>query len=247
MQPFFSTLLFLGGVLSLFPIVQGEGEVVRKIPEDLRMKTEQKNVAEDVHEIFVNGSAIVYVTQGDTNSLTLEGNDSVIAKTSVTQTDGKFILITEKRVLENVRFLMPKLTCKMTLKNVSKAVSREGAQIKLGTLRSDALDLEVHDNGRIDVVLNGNSVSSFIERSGQIFIAGTVDKQVAVLAGDGLYEANGLTSRECKVDVFRDGTAFVIASDLLTVNINENGKVNYSGNPAQIISNVSQTGKLIPH
>jgi hypothetical protein len=91
---------------------------------------------------------------------------------------------------------------------------------------------------------HANMVRSRVTGSGQIKLEGVAEVHDVVINGPGMVATAGLITQQSTVSIIGSGKCEVNSNDKLTVRINGSGKVFYSGNPANLNSNLSGSGEL---
>jgi hypothetical protein len=110
---------------------------------------------------------------------------------------------------------------------------------------SNHLSLQAYGAGRINMeVAHADLIQAQITGSGQISLKGECRKLDVVINGSGSVLSAGLIAQQSQVSITGPGKCEINSQEELSVNINGNGKVYYTGNPATILSNSSGNGGL---
>jgi hypothetical protein len=231
----------------------------------------------------------LYLKQGNTNSVELEGDPEVLAKIE-TEVEGDKLSIGPKS--ENGWFNWnwrdwndsEKIVAYVTMKDIEGVyVSGSGdliAETKLTgndmelkvsgsgnlTAEIDAEDVDANVSGSGDLTLSGKmrSLDSGISGSGKIMFNGSVvDFVDASISGSGRFEATG-TAREikstisgsgrvnavdlvvdrCNVRISGSGSVQVNVKTSIDASISGSGSLSYKGNPSQVNSHSSGSGRV---
>jgi hypothetical protein len=184
-------------------------------------KTESRQV-NGFTKIDLTGVGEVTITQGPTESLTIEADDNVLPVLTSDVSDSTLKLGTKRRT--TVRTRSP-IRYRVTVKDLTGiSMSGSGSVIAKG-LQLPALRVDMSGSGTIN-------------------LGGSADKQDIEMSGSGRYEAAELSSQEVTVEISGSGEVAVAASRVLKVDISGSGTVTYSGDPS-VEQDVSGSGKLI--
>ncbi len=91
------------------------------------------------------------------------------------------------------------------------------------------------DLGRIELDISG---------AGAVELSGTADEQDISMSGAGGYDGSDLISRICKISISGVGGAEVFVTEDLEATVSGIGGVSYSGNPANVHSDISGLGSV---
>jgi hypothetical protein len=184
-------------------------------------KTESRQVS-GFTKIDLAGVGEVTITQGSTESLTVEADDNVLPVLTSKVSDSTLRLGTKPRT--TVRTRSP-IRYRVTVKDLTGiSMSGSGSVIAKG-VRVPALRVDMSGSGTIN-------------------LSGSADKQDIEMSGSGRYEAAELSSQEVTVEISGSGEVAVSVSRALKVDISGSGRVTYSGDPS-VDQDISGSGKLI--
>ena len=210
----FTLLTLLGLALAGCSIgggqVRGSGNVT----------TEQRNVSAFT-AVDVSGIGEVVVTQGTTESLTIETDDNIQRLVLSEVRDGTLYLSMQPKTSLAA---IPRLLFTVTVRDL-KHITLSGA----GTV-------SVREFSGDQLIIDNSGV-------GALTIAGTVKEQRVTLSGVGSYDGSALVSERATVAVSGIGNAMVNVRDRLDGTVSGVGGVEYSGNP-EVHSQVSGVGKV---
>ena len=164
----------------------------------------------DFTEVGLSAPVDVHVVQGDTHSLTLEGDPEVIARLET--------------VVENGRLKIRTKNGQGHWNSHRKTTARVTAR------RIDALS--VAGSGDITApAISGEALKVSLAGSGDIRVGGKVAGLTASIAGSGDIRAAELEAQQVKVTIAGSGDVTVRARDALSVNVSGSGDVRYYGDP----------------
>ncbi len=230
---FLYIVLLLGLALSLgacTAIVNGSGNVV----------SESRQV-NNFDRIVLNGSGEVIVTQGGSESLTIETDDNVMKYLDVKVENGALKLGFKPGV--NI-ISYTQLIFYVGVDDLSGMTISGSGDIEVDTLQTKRLEATISGSGDIQIAeLTADEVNAKITGSGEIYVFGEVAFQDVNVSGSGIYMAEDMCSASVRVGVSGSGGATVCATDSLDANISGSGSINYYGNPS-VNSRSSGSGRL---
>jgi hypothetical protein len=212
------------------------------------MKTETRTVT-PFDSIELRAFGDLQVTQGDTESLTLEGDEEILEKISSRVEGTRLILELGQNWLERIMAGINALGRKAVKYHISvkdlKSLKVVGSsEVHIPSLKTTNLHLVVTGNGEIKLPsLTADTLEVDISGRGEIEVAGRVRSQDIGITGSGDYEAKALTSQTAKVSISGHGDVEVAVSETLDVRIAGYGEVTYTGNP-QVKQSIAGAGSI---
>lgn len=231
---FFSALLLLAAMLTVTAcnavFVRGSGDLI----------TQEKQVS-DFDSIDLSGVGEVIVTQGGSESLTIETDDNVMEHLKVVVENGTLKLGFE----DGSKFITPtRLVFYVGVDDLTRLIVSGSGDIKAETLEADHLDVIVSGSGNVRIVdLATGELQTEISGSGEVSLAGDAAAQDVTISGAGEYLAGDICSKSVEINVSGSGDATVCAMETLDASISGSGSVNYYGKPS-INSSGSGSGTL---
>ncbi len=223
--------------------------------------TETRDVSE-FHAIVFDAAGRMMITQGDTESLTIEAGRNIMPHILSEVKDGVLVIrMDEPRwnmaIPKPVQYMLVvkelddiaisgagdiKLE---DLESSSMEIDLSGAgNFEVGSLIADSLDISLSGAGNIDISdLNVASLDATLSGAGNFSLAGVAPDQTALLAGLGSYQAGDLESARVTVEVAGASGATVWATESLKVIISGAGSVEYYGSP-QVSQDVNGVGSV---
>jgi hypothetical protein len=195
----------------------------------------------DFAGVDLSGTGTLVITQGATESLTIEAEDNILAVlTSEARGD------TLQLGVEEGTSIRPTKPIRYTLavKNLAEVELSGSGRIEIGALRTERLAVRISGSG--DVTLGGLTATTLavtVSGSGDIAATGAVTRQEIRVSGSGSYAAEGLASKEARVSASGNGRATVRVADTLDVKISGSGDIAYIGNP-RVATDISGAGKV---
>ena len=220
-------------------LVRGSGDVV----------VEERNVS-GFDKILVSGAGRVIVTQGDSESLTIETDDNLM-RYIVTKVEGDTLEIgfTEGTVLSEGgggRALQPSdsIVFRIEVIDLSAVTLSGAAKFEMEKLKTGDLDILLSGAGDIEMAdLNGSRLDVQVSGAGDVNLAGKVVSQDIRLSGLGKYQAFDLESETAGVTISGAGGADLWVLDRLDIVISGAGDVKYYGTPT-VNPEVSGLGRI---
>ena len=193
----------------------------------------------DFDQVSLDGAGLLVMTQGATESLTLEAEPHVLERIATVVEAGTLSI----RPVKSFETDQP-LVYHLTLIQLTRLDVAGAGQVAAEALTTDELSLELSgsavvaiaglDVGTLDVVAGG---------SAEIELAGLVDQQTVLLSDASHYTAAKLASRVAAVTVEAAAQATVAVSEQLEAQAGGAGSIRYLGDP-QVTQTVSEAGSL---
>ncbi len=179
--------------------------------------------------IGLSAPVTVYLTQGDKESLVLEGDEEALAQLDTVVENGSLKL--EQKTHGHVRY-MGKVKAYVTAREIRKLAISGSGDIKAETLRVSDLKLSIGGSGDIRIgQLSAAKLEASIGGSGDITVAGKADSIQGSIAGSGDLRAGKLEVAEAKMSVAGSGDATLWSRDSLTASVVGSGDIRYYGDP----------------
>lgn len=213
----------------LFGCVNGDGPAV----------TEELNVP-DFNAIDLTMVGTVFLTQGDTQSVTVEGKPNIIDELELDVHNGEWAIEPDRCVRD-----VGELTFFITVPDIRRVkVSGSGEVFTDGSFDVNDVEFNISGSGKIDVEVYGDDIEANISGSGKINLTGEADELDIDISGSGDVRAFDIPIREVDISISGSGDAEVRVDELLIVRISGSGDVYYKGNPTLDIS-ISGSGDVI--
>ena len=197
------------------------------------------------HALELNTFGNVVLTQGDTEELTIEGEDNLLPLVqSEVDAKGTLRLSFKEARVRATKPLTFKVSCKF-LDNVVLAGSGNITGKSLAAKDGGSLNATLRGSGNIffDTLTVGNLKVS-LEGSGNFRLGGTAEQQTVSLLGSGDYDAGELKSKAATVTLAGSGDCEVWTTDELKADLSGSGDVSYYGKPGTVDKHVSGSGSV---
>ena len=205
------------------------------------IKTEDRSVS-SFKNVEVSGAINVYVSQGETKSVKVEGDENLLQYIEVIQ-EGDKIIVRERPDFN----LSPTGDLRIYVTSpVYNSIDVSGASDIIGQTKiSNSENLELHASGVGDIKMEVDApeISAEISGSGSIDLKGQTKTVDLELSGVGHAHCFELLAENTKVGISGAGSAQVYASVKLDAEVSGAGNVSYKGNPS-VNQNVSGAGSV---
>jgi hypothetical protein len=213
--------------------VMGSGKVVSETRE-----------VSGFSELVFAGAGDVTITQGETESLTIEAEDNVLPRITTQVQNGKLTIGFDSKQPVNptrpIRF-------NLSVKNLDSIALTGAGNILVSNLKAERFSMQLSGAGNMKINgLEASQVAVSSSGAGNFDVSGKADKQDVTLTGFGNYNAANLESQTSKVMISGAGTATVWANTNLDVRVSGAGSVGYYGNAVaqRTISGAGTVNKL---
>ena len=206
------------------------------------LSTEEYAV-QDFARISISIPGNVIITQGDTESLSIEAQSNLFPYLEVAVIGDRLRIEAEDDVeLDPTR----DITIELTLTNLSEINFAGEGIIRIDTLNTSSLSINFAGSGDVEInQLTTDLFELILAGSGDIFVAGTTTEQDLTIAGEGIIESRSFESQDTRVNITGSGSAFLNVTETLQVNITGQGTVRYLGNPS-VESSILGEGSVEP-
>lgn len=197
---------------------------------------------DDFEGITLAFNATVYLTQGNTYSVKVEGQENIINNIETEVSDGHWKIKFDENVGRH-----DKLTLWITMPTLNKAAISGSGAIKGETAFRNLNEVAVgiSGSGDIELEMEARAVNTGISGSGDIRLRGSTTAHQVKISGSGDVDAVDLQSNETSVRISGSGDCRVHASENLKVSTSGSGDVYYRGRPA-VSAKVSGSGEVQP-
>jgi hypothetical protein len=213
------------------------------------------------NRVALGGFGSVFITQGQTESLSVQTDDNLIPLLDIS-VQGSELRLGMKR---GYNFSPSQsITFNLTVQDLSAITLDGSGDFYVEPLESSDLAVSIRGSGNIDlqgltadnlsVDLNGsgnitiediqvNTIDTSLQGSGDIKLEGKTDTQQVRVGGSGNYLAEDLESSSADISIPGSADVMVWVSDELTVRVNGSGTIRYYGKPT-IDQSISGSGNI---
>jgi hypothetical protein len=210
--------------------IRGSGNVV----------TEEREVS-GFDSVDMSGFGEVFITQGGTESLTIETDDNLMQYIESAVRGNTLYLEIEDNIIPD-----PSVKIAFRLNVVDlEALDLSGAgSFTIESLETPSLEITFSGAGGIDLdSLIADRVSTRVSGAGDISLAGEVGAQDIHIEGVGKYSAPDMKSNQATVQIEGAGSVVIWVIDELDLTIKGAGNVDYYGNPT-VTQNIEGGGNI---
>ncbi len=205
-------------------------------------KSEERQVGE-FDRVELAGIWDVTITQGDHTTLTVEGDERVLARLS-TEVDGGVLKLRTPCVLWPL-WLRRELIARLAVKDLRELRTSGANHVRsAGALQVESLLLSTSGVDRAELTLKARSVEVKMSGAGEVRLSGSADRLHLKSSGTGHFYAKDLPSREVTVEASGASDIAVFALERLNVSTSGTGTVAYGGNPV-VVQNSSGLSKVV--
>lgn len=213
----------------------------------------------DFHSIKLNNGANVHITQGDQQSVKIEGQENVIEVLNKEVKDGVWAIRNTHKVKKskkvNIYITMPtvelihvngsgNLKGQNTFKNLKDvALGVAGSGNMSFDFEGEDVKCSVSGSGNMTLSLVADEIDGAIAGSGNIKVAGTANNFNGRISGSGSMAGSELSVEVADIKIAGSGDCKIGVSDLLTAKVSGSGSVYYRGNP-KVESKTTGSGKV---
>jgi hypothetical protein len=177
--------------------------------------------------IKLNCPAVVYLSQGDSQEVIVEGQQNIINLLDRDVKNGKWEIEFDRCVKNYER-----LYVYITVPDIEEIrIAGSGEVESMHTLIVENLDLKISGSGTMDLSVICNSIDGSISGSGNMHLEGEADYLDFLISGSGDLSAFNLFTLVTEVTISGSGDARVNVEDVLKVRISGSGDVYYRGYP----------------
>lgn len=223
-----SLVLLLIGACSV-NLVRGSGDLV----------TESRSVR-GFDRVTATTSGELIITQGETESLTVETDDNIIDDI-ITEVEGGTLTLKGR---PGTSHSPTRLTYNLAVRDLAGVKVTGSVDVSADSFSTDQLEISVSGSGDVRIgSLTAQSLQLRISGSGDVELAGQVARQTVALSGSGKYEGADLASTDTELVLTGSGNAVVWVTGWLTGRISGSGSASYYGEPDVDMSDTG-TGSL---
>jgi hypothetical protein len=192
--------------------------------------------------VSAGGEFEIYLSQGPTKDISLEGQENVLTEVSTQVRNNKLYIEFEKnrvRLNKPVRVYLttPQLT----------GISMSGANSVRSLTDWQVTDLDINASGNSSIYLNvkgAKTIETDISGSVNMELNGDAEFQEIDISGSGNIKAFNLTTKTADIDISGSGKCEVTVSDKIEAKLSGSGRVRYKGSPT-VDTNISGSGSVV--
>lgn len=193
-------------------LIEGSGTITQR----------ESNLSTPVTTIQISGSAELFLSQGDDNTLSISAEENIIDLLEQ-KIDGNELILGVK---PNVVFKTHRpIVYKLIVADPQKLIVSGTANVTIDRLKGASFTCDISGSGDVKIQ------------------AGEVKQQHVIISGSGDYKAANLKSQTAQINISGTGDAVIHADKSLAVSISGCGECGYYGNPS-ISKSIRGSGSL---
>lgn len=200
------------------------------------MPTEKREVS-NFNQVALQDIGHLIITQGETEALTIDADEDLLAKIITEVRNGKLYLRLGKDWLDRLTSLVTlfenrKIKYYLTLKTITGVQIAGKGSLEAASIQTDHLDLKIDGMGEAQIgALTCQRLDVHIGGTGKVTASGQAAEQAVWIAGMGEYRAPKLEGKKIELRISGQGNATIWAQESLDVFITGIGRVEYYGSP----------------
>jgi hypothetical protein len=217
---------------------------------DTRNFSTETREIRDVHRVLLKDYGHLFISQGEEESLRIEGEPDVIATVKTFNREGELVLDIDTNWFDKTWNAVTSavegrvLKYHLMVKSLDGIYVQGAANVKMQGLKTESLYLTLKGAGEISL---GNVEAGLVDvdlpGAGRIALTGKTDRLHVSMKGAGSFDSPQLEAREARVVLRGVGKATVWATAQLDATVEGIGAIDYYGNPV-VRQNVSGLGKV---
>jgi hypothetical protein len=210
---------------------------------NLKKETRQ---ASDYTAVSSSGSMNVHVTYGNSNTITVEADENLLPYIETSVEKGKLIIKTKKgyNLKSRQKMVVNVSLTKLTSLSLSGSgnINGDGAFSNTGKT-----EISISGSGNIKLGFdNISEIEASISGSGNMDLGGkNCNNITATISGSGNIDCSRVQVNDVFAKVSGSGNIKVNTTKSIDAKVSGSGNVFYKGNPANIVSKASGSGKVI--
>lgn len=213
------------------------------IPASENIISQFRNVVGFEHIIF-NGNGNLYISQGEEESVRIEGADTIIDQVSTLVVDKTLRIEFKKsnatKLIENT----PLINVYVQVKSLEEIrLAGSGTITTTTPLKAHTLKVSFGGEASANIEIEAHKLISILSGSGKFQLKGIAENQDIWIIGAGIYDGSALVGNVANVNITGTGKVYLNVRDDLDVRIAGRGTVIYEGSP-RVREAISGTGKI---
>ena len=210
--------------------LEGNGNVV----------TKERSIPDNFNTIEVSRGLEVYLTQGNTVTLTVEADEN-LHDIIITEVVNGVLEITAD---DNIKSAKAKKII-LTAKTIDNIDTSSGAYVQTeNTLNAENLSLESSSGSHMDLVLVVNTLDCDTASGAGLKLAGQTESLTAEASSGSYIKASDLKAKVSRVSASSGANISVNTSEELVAEASSGANIRYSGNPEKVNKNNGLSGSI---
>jgi len=204
------------------------------------VKTAKRAISSDFESIAVSNGIDVYLTMGNSTSLTIEADENLhdIIETEVD--NGVLRIYADKNIWSAKRKRVY-----LTAQSINEIKTTSGAEVRTeNTLKTDELRVAVTSGADVRLTVDVDQLRCTTTSGSDARLEGRANHFVARSTSGSDLKASGLEAKTCEARVTSGADISVNVSEELDASATSGGDIRYSGNPKKIRKNSNSGGDV---
>lgn len=190
-------------------------------------------------------SGNVYIKQGSKQTIEVECSDKVFDKISFDHSGDELKIKSNESWSWGSGINKSALTIYITMVDINAlSVGGSGSIYGDGTIKTGNIGLYVSGSGNIELDLSADELKTRVSGSGQISLTGDAKSLDAHISGSGSVKAQDISVKTVDAAVSGSGSIYIEATEEIKAKISGSGNIYYTGDPKNIDSRTSGSGKV---
>ncbi|RDC63464.1 head GIN domain-containing protein [Adhaeribacter pallidiroseus] len=192
--------------------------------------------------VSAGGEFEIYLSQGPTKDILLEGQENVLTEVSTQVRNNKLYIEFEKN---RVKIQKPVRIYLTTPQLTGISVSGANSVRSLTDWQVDNLNIDASGNSSIYLNVKGaQTIETDISGSVNMELNGDAEFQKIDISGSGNIKAFGLATKTADIDISGSGKCEVTVLDKIDAKLSGSGRVRYKGSPT-VNTKISGSGSVV--
>lgn len=184
------------------------------------------------NQILFNGNGNLIISQGDTESVTIEGDSAAVDLITTLVVDSALRVDYKKSSMAHSVNTNTPINIYVQVKNIQEIrLSGAGTITTPKPLETFQLKVSLSGSGKGSIGIAGHKLVTILSGSSNFVVKGTIENQDVWISGTGVYQAEHLSSKVANINITGSGNVSVNVQDEMDIHISGAGTVIYAGTP----------------
>ncbi|MCJ7623535.1 MAG: DUF2807 domain-containing protein [Anaerolineaceae bacterium] len=214
-------------------VIRGSGDVVSETRE-----------VSGFDRVRIEGAGELYLTQGETEALSIEAEDNIITEITSKVENNVLIIGFEDKLFEDRVIPTEPIKFYLTVIALEELNISGAARVVSKSLNSEKFELDISGAADINIdSLTADSLDVNFSGGAECDLSGEVSDLTLIVNGAGSFDASDLESTNSDITINGAAEVSLWVTEELDISINGAGSVRYYGNP-QVSQNIEGIGSV---
>ncbi|QTD39255.1 DUF2807 domain-containing protein [Polaribacter batillariae] len=214
--------------------------MLNKVNGNRNVVTEERKVNENFSGIKVSTGIDLYITQGNTNEVTIEADENLHDIIITEVNDGILKIYSEKNI-----WRAKAKKAHVTIKNLNLLKATSGSHVYgKGVIETQEMSIAATSGAGINLEIETQSVETAATSGAKINIAGTTTNHASSATSGSSIDAYDLKSANVIVKATSGAGINIFATDKIEAKATSGGDIDFKGNPQKVIKKSSSGGSI---